>query len=173
MSFDDLFARALGGARASAYHLEQRDTYALADVHRPSYDAFIAKGDVDDAFAVDWVKTVRDAVARGVAFRRLRIVSEPVSDYIRWEHAVTRPNIAAGESVRWLSRRTCPYVAVVPFDFWIFDGRTVLVNHFAGDGSWPEPSAELRTEPELVQLVAASFENAWSLGVPHERYNPA
>ena len=173
MSFDDLFSRALAGAGKTAYHLEQRDVYALADVHRSSFDSFTRSGDICSAFMADWEETVREASARGVEFRRLRIVSEPLSDYIRWEHAITASNIAAGESVRWLSRRTCPDVAVVPFDFWVFDGQAVLVNHFAGDGSWPEPSAEIRTEPALVKLVAESFEAAWSRGVPHERYNPA
>ena len=173
MSFDDLFSQALAGARKTAFHLEQRDAYALADIHQRSYDSFTGSGIVDDEFMADWSDTVRGAVARGVEVRRLRIVSEPVSDYIRWEHAVTAANIAAGESVRWLSRRTCPDVAVVPFDFWVFDSTTVLVNHFAGDGSWPEPSAEIRMEPALVKLVAESFESAWSRGVAHDRYNPA
>jgi hypothetical protein len=173
VSFDDLFSRALTSARESAFHLEQRDSYALADVHREPFRSFVDSGALDTAFMADWSASVREAAARGVEFRRLRIVSEPVSDYIRWEHAVTVSNIEAGESVRWLSRRTCPAVAVVPFDFWLFDGKTVLVNHFAGDGSWPEPSAELRTEPALVKLVAESFEAAWSRGIPHDRYTPA
>lgn len=173
MSFDDLFSRALAETRRTAYHLEQRDVYALADVHQSSFDGFTRSGDVDTAFMTDWEETVREASARGLEFRRLRIVSEPVSEYIRWEHAVTVSNLAAGESVRWLSRRGCPDVAVVPFDFWVFDGSTVLVNHFAGDGSWPEPSAEIRTEPTLAKLVSESFEAAWSRGVPHDRYTPA
>jgi hypothetical protein len=173
VSFDDLFSRALAETRRTAYHLEQRDAYALADIHRASFDSFTVSGVVDMEFMTDWSATVRGAGARGVEFRRLRIVSEPLSDYIRWEHAVTVSNIEAGESVRWLSRRTCPDVAVVPFDFWVFDGTTVLVNHFAGDGSWPEPSAELRADAALVKLVSESFEAAWSRGVPHDRYIPA
>jgi len=173
VSFDDLFTPALGAARSSAYHLEQRDAYALADIHRPSFDAFTTTGTVETGFMDDWSATVRAAIGRGVEIRRLRIVSEPVSDYIRWEHAVTSANIDAGESVRWLSRRSSPPIAVVPFDFWVFDATTVLVNHFAGDGSWPEPIAELRTEPDLVKLAAESFDAAWPLGIPHDRYHPA
>lgn len=172
MSFDDLFSQALTGARRTACHLEQRDVYALADTHRASYEAFTGSGVVDAGFLAPWADTVYAAVGRGVEFRRLRIVSEPLSDYLKWEHALTGANLDAGEEVRWLSRRTCPAVAVVPFDFWVFDSATVLVNHFAGDGSWPEPSAEIRTDPALVKLVTESFEAAWSQGVPHGAYNP-
>ena len=48
---------------------------------------------------------VSEAVARGVEFCRARVVSEPVSDCIRYEHSCTFQNIAAGEAVRWLPRR--------------------------------------------------------------------
>jgi len=32
------------------------------------------------------------------------VVSEPVSDYIRWEHSISEGNVDAGEDVRWLPR---------------------------------------------------------------------
>lgn len=168
--FDNLFGGALANARASAYHLEQRDTYALADRHRPSFESYDGGPVADASFMDAWGATVREAGAHGVAFRRLRIVSEPVSDYIRWEHALTPANIAAGEEVRWLSRRSCLDLLVVPVDFWVFDGDTVLFNHFAGDGSWPEPSAELCTEPGIVKMVADCFDAAWSRAIPHDQY---
>lgn len=168
-----LIRDALARATRTAFHLEQRDAYALSDVHRPSYVAYTERGEVDTAFMDGWSAVVRDAVSRGVEFRRLRIISEPVSDYIRWEYAVTVANVEAGELVRWLSRRTCPAVAVVPFDCWIIDSSIVLVNHFAGDGSWPDPGVERRTDPELVELAAGSFDAAWTLAVPHGDYTPA
>ena len=172
MSFDDLFTPALAAARSTAYHLEQRDAYSLAEVHRGSFVAYTADRRVDLEFMAGWEETIRKTVARGVEVRRLRIVSEPITDYIRWEHAITVSNLAAGESVRWLSRRAVPAVAVPPWDFWIFDGASVLVNHFAGDGSWPEPAAELRTEPDLAKLVAESFDAAWSAAIPHDLFHP-
>ena len=103
-----LIRDALAQATRTAFHLEQRDTYALSDVHRPSYEMYMQYGEVDTSFMNGWATVVREATGRGVEFRRLRIVSEPLSDYIRWEHALTAVNVAAGEQVRWLSRRTCP-----------------------------------------------------------------
>jgi hypothetical protein len=53
--------------------------------------------------AYDWgdhLDLVGDAVARGVTFRRVRVVSEPLSDYMRWEHACTDTNVQAGEDIR-------------------------------------------------------------------------
>lgn len=36
-----------------------------------------------------WLELIRRTVDRGVAVRRARIVSEPVSEYIRFEHDIT------------------------------------------------------------------------------------
>ena len=44
--------------------------------------------------------------------RRARVVSEPVTDYIRYEHDLTFANVAAGELVRWLPRRNAADIAV-------------------------------------------------------------
>ena len=56
-----------------------------------------------------WHALAGGALARGVVMRRARIISEPVTPYIRYEYDVTDSmNIAAGEQVRWLPRRrTC------------------------------------------------------------------
>ena len=66
--------------------------------------------------------------------RRARIVSEPVSEYIRFEHDVTYTNVAAGEEVRWLPRRLASDIALPGNDFWLFDERLAVFNHFAGAG---------------------------------------
>jgi hypothetical protein len=82
---------------------------------------------------------VRHHVARGVKFRRARIVSEPVTDYIRFEHAITAGvNLAGGEQVRWLPRRRASDLCLPGNDFWPFDGRLV---RFGWSRSAPAKSA--------------------------------
>ncbi|AJC56436.1 DUF6879 family protein [Streptomyces sp. 769] len=111
---------------------------------------------------------IAEAVSRGVAIRRLRVVSEPVSDYIRWEHYITYANIAAGEQVRWLPRRLSTDLALPGNDYWLFDDLLARVHHFAGDGSLVED--EFSTEAHLIKFLAASFESLWERGIPHEKY---
>jgi Family of unknown function (DUF6879) len=68
--------------------------------------------------------------------RRVRIVSEPVSDYIVFEHAVTPGvNLSAGEEIRWLGRQRVSDLALPVNDLWVLDGRVVQFYYFAGDGS--------------------------------------
>ncbi|MFD8461184.1 DUF6879 family protein [Streptomyces antimycoticus] len=162
----------LAKARRSAVHLEMRDAY------QPSDPEFIAwqKGKRLDPAAdrSEWWRPFLDVVmettARGVVMRRARIVSEPVTDYIRYEHDVTFPNIVAGELIRWLPRRKAADIPLPGTDLWMFDGESVLFTYFSGVGEVTD--REWRTEPELVQLVSSAFELVWERGTPHEEYKP-
>lgn len=168
--FDELLA----AARHSAVHLEMRDAYAVGD-EAENFEGWKRTGrrDVDPAsdYWAPWVELIRGTVARGVVVRRARLVSEPLTDYIRYEHAGTVVNIHAGERVRWLPRRQASDIALPGNDFWAFDGEIVLFNHFAGNGDWSEPRWEVRSEAAVVQLASTAFEAVWERGIPHERYS--
>jgi hypothetical protein len=97
-------------------------------------------------------------------------MSEPVSDYIRWEHMITdASSIAAGELVRWLPRRRVSDLAVPSNDFWLFDDRIVF-NYFSGEGEWVD--GELTTEHTLVEFCRSAFEALWRRGIDHADYTP-
>ncbi|WP_416974477.1 DUF6879 family protein [Streptomyces sp. 4F14] len=167
--FDELLA----GAQQSVVHLEMRDAYGVGD-EAEDFKIWTRTGERDanpaSPYWAPWVELIRRTVARGVTVRRARIVSEPVTDYIRYEHAGTVVNILAGERVRWLPRRLASDIALPGNDCWVFDSETVLFNHFSGEGNWAEPRWEVRTEPAVVQLAATAFETVWERGIPHEKY---
>jgi hypothetical protein len=165
-TFEELFR----DCRESAVHLEMRDSYMKSD---PSYVDWAAGIAIDPAERwADWLTLVTDATSRGVKVRRARIVSEPVSQYIRFEYEVTNGlNIAAGEEVRWLPRRRTTGIALPGNDFWLFDSSLLLVNHFDGDGEWLDPV--LSTNPQEIKLCDDAFESVWQLGIPHDDYELA
>ena len=75
-----------------------------------------------------------DLASKGVSLRRARIVSEPVSEYVRFEYDCTFMNVAAGENVRWRPRRRATDLALPGNDFWLVDGQLLVVIHFTGEG---------------------------------------
>ncbi|MFF0478558.1 DUF6879 family protein [Streptomyces sp. NPDC004284] len=162
------FAELLGRCERSAVHLEMRDSYASTD----RFEAWKRGERIDWDDRVSWWhpydQLITDTVARGVSIRRARIVSEPVTEYIRWEHYVTHANVTAGEDVRWLPRRRATDIALPGNDFWLFDGKLLRVHHFSGDGAVVED--EITDDPATVKLCASAFEAVWDRAVPHHLY---
>ncbi|WP_062208011.1 DUF6879 family protein [Streptomyces sp. NBRC 109706] len=164
------FLDLLAGTQRTAMHLEMRDVYGVGD-EAADYERWKRTGERDSDPASEywapWVRLIGETVARGVSMRRARVVSEPVSDYIRYEHAGAVVNVAAGEDVRWLPRRQASDLLLPGNDLWVFDHDAVLFNHFDGNGNWSSPQWEVRTESALVNQVRAAFEAVWSRAVPH------
>ncbi|WP_274910922.1 DUF6879 family protein [Streptomyces sp. WZ-12] len=168
----NLALEGLASAQHSAVHLEMRDAYQPSD---PDFIAWQNGKRLDPAAdRSTWWRPFLDAVAeatgRGVSMRRARIVSEPVTDYIRYEHDISFTNVAAGELIRWLPRRRAVDIPLPGADLWMFDGSSVLFTHFSGVGEVVE--REWRTEPAVVELAGSAFEAVWKRAIPHEEYRP-
>jgi hypothetical protein len=74
--FNDLFT----SFKREALHLEMRDAYGTA-VEIPHLAKWLAgEPDDDTSWLEPWFDTVRAGTEAGKVFRRVRIVSEPVSD---------------------------------------------------------------------------------------------
>lgn len=164
-TFDELFSK----CRASAVHLEMRDTYTPDD---PVYLRWKAGDPIDiRAEFQDWYDLIVATVSRGVTVRRARIVSEPITDFIRHEYESTADlNLAAGEHVRWLPRRHASDLALPGNDFWVFDDELVRFGYFAGDGTYL--GQEIVTDPDVVKLCSSAFERVWERAIDHAEYEP-
>lgn len=168
--FDGTIGELFAACERSCVHLEMRDGYSADD---PVFQDWRAGAEIDPAACWrEWFDLVSGTTARGVEIRRARIVSEPISTYIRYEYEITDGlNIAAGEQVRWLPRRQASDLALPGNDFWVFDDRLVAINHFSGEGEWLD--IELSTDSALLKLCSAAFEAVWERAIPHADYQPA
>jgi len=159
--------------RREAVHLEMRDIYAT-DIERSRFRIWLHGEPLDPADEAEWWAPWR-ALMKGVlnsgrSLRRLRIISEPVTDYIRFEWLDAEQLVASGEDVRWLPRRRASALLLPGNDFWMFDTETVAFTHFSGNGEVLDH--ELTTDPDIVGRCHAAFEAAWQLAIPHREYKP-
>lgn len=165
------FTDLLTNCQHTAVHLEMRDSYAVNSEAGPFAD-WKAGVRLDPGNQASWwrpwLDLIQKTVGRGVVVRRARVVSEPVSEYIRYEHSGTFTNVAAGEQVRWLPRRNASDIALPGNDFWLFDGVLTRWNHFTGDGA--SNGQELTDDPATVKLCAEAFEAVWERAIPHDQY---
>jgi hypothetical protein len=163
------FTELIAAATRSAVHLETRDAYTPDD---PRFTAWLAGAPLPVPANPLWSELVRANTARGVRFRRARVVSEPLADYIRFEHAITgEVNVSAGEDVRWLPRKLAPALRVPLCDFWVLDGRVVRFGYFAGNGDFL--GDEVTEDPAAAAACSEAFEAVWELAIPHALYRPA
>ncbi|MFC9971841.1 DUF6879 family protein [Spirillospora sp. NPDC127200] len=164
----------LRSATSSAVHLEMRDVYTV-DSEQERIAAWRAGHRYDRADRASWwrpwLDLIAETVARGVTVRRARVVSEPVSEYIRYSHSYAFTNVEAGEALRWLPRRRASDLALPGNDFWLVDDQLVLFNHFDGDGR--PTGVDVAEDAATVKLCASAFDAVWERGIDHEDYRPA
>jgi len=69
------------------------------------------------------LRMIHETTAQGVAWSRVHVIEEPLTDYLRFELAAYHENEAAGEAVWIASRATYPAFASLTEDFVIIDDR--------------------------------------------------
>jgi hypothetical protein len=163
------FAELIAATTTSAVHLENPDQHMTSD---PGYQAWLAGRPAPDD-PRERYRSVTDAISdagtRGVVVRRARVVAEPVSDYVRWQHSLTEMiNLAAGEQVRWLPRRLASIIALPGNPYWVFDARLVRFTLFGGDGE--VQGHQYSEDPAVVKLCMSALEVVWERATPHEEY---
>ncbi|MGW0969934.1 DUF6879 family protein [Streptomyces sp. NPDC002516] len=163
-----LFAR----YKHDAFHLELRDDYSVPGEETP-FRNWLRGRDVDHSYLAPWTQLVRQCTARGMTIRRVRVITEPVTPYIQWEHALTSLNVEAGEDIRWLPRHLLPQTITLPFggsDWWLFDDQLLAIGHFDSVGR--VLGSQVVLAPDAVAACVALRNELWTAAIPHTDYKP-
>ncbi|MFJ9900216.1 DUF6879 family protein [Streptomyces sp. NPDC091280] len=155
-----------------AFHLELRDDYG-SPVEDTPYARW-QRGEPDDYAWLDaWTTLMKRVTGEGKAVRRVRVVTEPHSQYVRWEHSLTHLNIEMGEDIRWLPRHLLPEEITFPLsgnDWWLYDDSLLAVGHFDPEGR--VLGSEIVEAADVVTQCAGLRDQLWSLAIPHAEYKP-
>ncbi|MBF6235699.1 hypothetical protein IU474_01205 [Nocardia otitidiscaviarum] len=160
----DLWPRLFRELRRDAFHLEVRDEYHVAD-EDSRIRAFLA-GEPAPYIRTPWQDLIRETTGRGVPVTRIRVVTEPHSDYQRWLLSVTGHNVAAGEDIRYVPRTLAGQVP--PDDWWLMDGERVAYN--LTDPTGAPAGLAVTTDPGIVAYCQGVRERLWKLGIPYAEY---
>ncbi|MGW4120761.1 DUF6879 family protein [Nocardia sp. NPDC004711] len=164
--FPDLFGR----ARHHCFHLETRDSYLVDDEAEPLHRFLAGKPAVEppDEWR-EWGDLIEATTQRGVAVERVRIVSVPHSDYVRWLLSITDvENIAVGETVRWLPRHLAALHDAAADDFWLIDDALVAYN--ATDSAGAPCGVAVTEDPALVTHAVLLRSRVWPQAIDHAVY---
>lgn len=155
-----------------AFHLELRDDYSVPDEVSP-YTSWLRGERADYSYMEPWTQLMRRVTGKGRSVRRVRVITEPHSSYIRWEYATTALNEEAGEEIRWLPRHRLPTGLTLPVggnDWWLYDSRLLAVGHFDDDGR--VLGSEIIDDPGTVTQCVLLRDLLWAVAIPHPDYKP-
>jgi hypothetical protein len=154
----------------TARRMETRDRYDIPG-ERESFQRFLA-GEPDDPDELTkrerWLGNLRAATAAGKRVERVRIVPDPLTDYLRFEIRGTRYNVDFGEDVRYLDRDRASAIDLPAHDFWVFDASRLMLMYFTADDR--HLGSELVTDSDMVQRHERWVDLAFEHATPHRQY---
>lgn len=147
----DEFAGMFRTFRESAFHLETREHYAMT-YERDAFQRFLDGRPLPPSglpWWQAWLDQMRELTRQGKRIRRVRVLSEPPSDYQRWELWGTPWHIEVGEEIRYISRHRAEQIGLpLEYDWWLFDDERLIITRFTDAGEIA--SKELITDPGNV-----------------------
>lgn len=163
------FAALFSSFDETAWHLETRGAYCIAE-EQDAFARFLAGQPVGLDWFRPWLDQIRDLTTRGRRIGRVRLLSDPPTDYQRFELWGTPHNIAAGEQVFTLPAAAAHRLGLPEHDFWLFDSERVVVSHFTDDGQLV--GDELFTDAATVDAHCRWWDVAVAHAVPYRTASP-
>jgi hypothetical protein len=134
---DDEFRDLLRTFRLDAFYFEAQETYAL-DYERADLERFLAGTPTPPPLVNwwrPWLEQVNTLTQRGKHVSRVRIVSEPPSDYQRWQLWALPWHTRAGERIRYLARSKAERLKLpLSYDWWLLDSSRVIRLNYDSEG---------------------------------------
>lgn len=161
------FARFVLGHEHTAFRLEVRDNYA-DDEEAEHVRRFLAGEPDDDSWMDDWTGMVLRRTLMGQHIERVRVVSEPWSDYARFGLHLSRLNTAAGEDIRYLPRDQADQLGLPDYDYWLVDARKMCILRF--DDHDVLLGADVITDPATIVEHCHYREIARHYATPRAEY---
>ncbi len=134
----------LANFQRSAFRLETLPAYFMPQ-EAEMLAAFKRGEDVKVPDDHPWPALVHHATHAGKTMQRVRVVTHPLSDYLRFELSLYPRSVAAGEDIRVASLDDHPELVVCKQDFWLFDDIAVVVLDYDDRGGFQGS----RIEPDL------------------------
>jgi Family of unknown function (DUF6879) len=150
----------------TAFRLEMHEHYRERDEIMPL--ARFLSGQPDYAWNQEWADMIRVRTAFGEPMSRVRIVSEPHSDYTRFGLDLARINVEAGEDIRYLPRDQAAGLDLPDHDFWLIDDRRVAILKYS-DGFLL--GGRVSDKQPVVDEYIHWRDVAWAAAVPFAMYD--
>lgn len=164
------FAAALHGYTCSYFHLETLQAYRGS-----GEDAWIEAfergdpGPPNDPEQDEWETILRGHRDAGHLMRRVHVIVEPLTEYLRFELAwMYALNAACGEQIGIVDATRSWPVDVPRQDFHLFDDKVLFTANYAPDGTWRGVARV--TDPRNIEAACGARDAALHHAQPWETF---
>jgi hypothetical protein len=112
-----------------------------------------------------WLNYIRTITGAGRTFERARMLTEPLTEYLKWMIEFAHENVEAGEDIRWLPEHLARELKMPTDDFYIFDDRLLVIMRFGPDKLLTE--LDETDDHMTIQQYGAYRDLVWSHAVRH------
>jgi uncharacterized protein DUF6879 len=119
-----------------------------------------------------WLRRIAATTATGKSWHRVRVLDRPLSEHECYRLLGYRESAEAGEVIRIADRSSCPALAPLARDFWLFDADgarpfAALLNY---DHAGEYLGAAVTTEPAVIMACVTARNLAQQYSVPLGAY---
>lgn len=159
------FVELVTGFEHTAFRWECQGTYREPSEREPF--RLWQEGTPDHSFLDGWLAKVRAMRAGGKTFARVRMITDPPTEYLRWMVGLTHLNVEAGEDIRWLSEADARAFGAPTDDYYLLDDACVAILHFDENGV---AGADVTGNPAQVERARRWQRLAQMNATPHAIY---
>ncbi|WP_233520341.1 DUF6879 family protein [Prauserella sp. PE36] len=156
----------LDTVRRSSWRWECQGHYAVDEGELDAWRAGQPIEETDEDRV--WHAYIRRLRAAGILFERVRMLTDPLTEYLRWMLSITHANIEAGEDIRWIDQHQATRLGMPGYDFYILDDDRVAV--FCFDEQTELIGIDLDDDPEVVRQHQGWRDLVWPLATTHADY---
>jgi hypothetical protein len=160
--FDELFE----GIERSSWRWECQGYYAIDQNQLQRWR--VGQGERGTPDDLAWRTYIQGLRSRGIPFERVRMLTEPLTDYLRYQLDTTDWNIESGEDIRWISQSTAGELGLPDYDYYIFDDNRVLIFRF--DDAKNLLGVDVDDDPDVVQRHQTWRATVWPRATAHAEY---
>lgn len=154
--------------RHQVFRLESLDCYDSPSERAP-LERFRSGEAQDSTWLNPWAERVRSINDRRGSISRAHVVSEPLTEYVRFEMTCAYPaNAESGEDIRILPREQAEGLAIPKIDFWLFDDERTGAMVYDETGTLAH--VEVTRDPATVRDHVRWREVARKHAVPLNQY---
>jgi Family of unknown function (DUF6879) len=139
----------------SVFRLETQPAYNVP-ADDPRWRAFLEGETLPERTPTTspWLAQIAASTAAGRTWMRVHVLSQPLTDPMRFELTTDLENVAAGENVYVADRARHAWMQGLIQDFWGFDlddpqRATVMLMRYDSDGRFMD--AEISTDPDVIR----------------------